>query len=248
MARRYSAFMVRCWHLANGDQRYAVEDIQTGALRHSAITGPMPRVPSPSSARSPRDFDRALGSRQGRMDRPSPLCKNLTDLREDNRMERGVCRPWTSMPSSADFPTLDTPRLTLRPLQPDDPDLIAIFRDPEVQRYAYWSAILEQTGMDAFLDIFKRVQAEHDVAVWGVAPKEIDRVVGFVGIFMLRTNPDHPELAYAFAPATWGQGYATEAAQAAINCVFSSLDVNRIEGIYSIENLQSGRVLAKIGM
>jgi hypothetical protein len=31
MTRRYSAFMVRCWHLASGEQRYAVEDIQTGA-------------------------------------------------------------------------------------------------------------------------------------------------------------------------------------------------------------------------
>lgn len=31
MTRRYSAFMVRCWHLASGEWRYAVEDIQTGA-------------------------------------------------------------------------------------------------------------------------------------------------------------------------------------------------------------------------
>jgi len=36
--------------------------------------------------------------------------------------------------------------------------------------------------------------------------------------------------------------------QAAVDCLFKHLDLNRIEAMYSIENPQSARVLEKIGM
>jgi hypothetical protein len=36
MVRQYCSFLVRCWHLANGERRVRVEHVQTGEVLHAA--------------------------------------------------------------------------------------------------------------------------------------------------------------------------------------------------------------------
>ena len=36
MVRQYCSFLVRCWHLANGQRRVRVEHVQTGEVLHAA--------------------------------------------------------------------------------------------------------------------------------------------------------------------------------------------------------------------
>jgi ribosomal-protein-alanine N-acetyltransferase len=46
----------------------------------------------------------------------------------------------------------------------------------------------------------------------------------------------------------WGQGYASEAARAAVRFAFKELNLNRVYAHYMTRNPASGRVLEKIGM
>jgi RimJ/RimL family protein N-acetyltransferase len=70
------------------------------------------------------------------------------------------------------------------------------------------------------------------------------RMIGGVG-FM--EGDDAPEFGYWIRPDSWNRGYATEAAQAAIAAVRSSLGYSRIVAGHFADNPASGHVLEKLG-
>jgi ribosomal-protein-alanine N-acetyltransferase len=55
-------------------------------------------------------------------------------------------------------------------------------------------------------------------------------------------------LAYAFGKPNWGQGFATEAARAALRYGFEALKLENIIAVAYPENQPSQRVMQKIGM
>ncbi len=57
----------------------------------------------------------------------------------------------------------------------------------------------------------------------------------------------HIEIGYHILPSLWGQGYATEAAQAIIGWCFENLDLHRIQGDCTDGNIGSERVMLKCG-
>ena len=54
-------------------------------------------------------------------------------------------------------------------------------------------------------------------------------------------------MGYCFAEASWGQGYATEAARALLDWAFGTFDLNRVQAETDTRNLASARVLEKLG-
>ena len=54
-------------------------------------------------------------------------------------------------------------------------------------------------------------------------------------------------LGYWLGRAFWGQGFATEAAQAIVAHGFSSLGLERVHGAHFVENPASGAVMRKLG-
>jgi [ribosomal protein S5]-alanine N-acetyltransferase len=73
------------------------------------------------------------------------------------------------------------------------------------------------------------------------------RLCGGVG---LHPHPQHrrAELGYWIGVAYWGNGYATEAAKAIVQCGFEQIALNRIFANHFKHNPASGKVLTKIGM
>ncbi|TFB14139.1 N-acetyltransferase [Filobacillus milosensis] len=59
---------------------------------------------------------------------------------------------------------------------------------------------------------------------------------------------DHGEIAYWVGEEFWGNGYATEAAQAIIKFAFEEKKYHKVFARYFNSNPASGRVLQKIGM
>lgn len=59
---------------------------------------------------------------------------------------------------------------------------------------------------------------------------------------------DEVEVAYAFLPGSWGQGYATEITQALLSLGFGRLPVEALAAVALEENAASCRVLEKCGM
>ncbi|MGL4543710.1 MAG: GNAT family N-acetyltransferase, partial [Polymorphobacter sp.] len=76
----------------------------------------------------------------------------------------------------------------------------------------------------------------------------------FLGICGLKDGaPDTPiaadvEIGWRFAQHAWGQGYATEAARAALVHGFADPAVKRIAAITTLANRESWRVMERLGM
>ncbi|HRQ78953.1 MAG TPA: GNAT family N-acetyltransferase [Gemmatimonadaceae bacterium] len=160
--------------------------------------------------------------------------------------------PRPDLPPLPPQPTLQTPRLSLRPLRADDaPTLLRELNDVEVARetlnipHPYSMARAEE-----FLaDIPKRFEAGKGV-VWAIvdaANAAAGALIGAVGLNLTRAHR-RAELGYWIAKSRWGQGIATEASRAVIAYGFDALGLHRIDAHHFVENPASGAVMRKLGM
>lgn len=91
---------------------------------------------------------------------------------------------------------------------------------------------------------------------WAVALKpNPEQFIGFVGLATPTWQPpfpiNHPpcvEIGWMIHPDHWGQGYATEAAQAALHYGLQVLGLPEIVSFTTQTNVRSQRVMEKIGM
>src|SRR5579884_3287093 len=96
------------------------------------------------------------------------------------------------------LPVIETERLTLRGLRPEDADdIFAYARDPEVARYTTWEPLQSVADARTFISRVRREIQRQGLRTWGVELREIGRVIGTAGFL-----PEHPrdhriELAYA---------------------------------------------------
>ena len=81
--------------------------------------------------------------------------------------------------------------------------------------------------------------------VFAVEEKESRRLIGHCGLAPL---PDgKTEILYAFAPSTWGRGYATEAGKAVIDLTKERLFLDELVALSYPENKASRKVIEKMG-
>jgi ribosomal-protein-alanine N-acetyltransferase len=154
-------------------------------------------------------------------------------------------------PPSWQPPRLETARLVLRPLELRDARAIfAYASNPNVSRYTLWEP--HQTVKDSesyILDYALPYYRDETPEPWGIAlASEPDKVIGTVGLFWVSKKAKCMELACAIGEPYWGQGLVAEASRAAIDYVFGSLDVIRVQGRCKAENKASARMMEKLGM
>ena len=147
-------------------------------------------------------------------------------------------------------PTLETERLVLRPLTPQDA--------PALQRLAGRREIADTTisiphpyseeqarqWIAGAADLFAKGKA----AGFGIQLKREGNLIGSSGLRDIDAEHSQAELGFWMAVEWWGQGYATEAARAVVGFGFEQLGLNRIYAHHMVRNPASGRVLARIGM
>jgi [ribosomal protein S5]-alanine N-acetyltransferase len=155
---------------------------------------------------------------------------------------------------------LETPRLVLRRLSPDDVDSLAPYMaDPEVMRYMGGRTMTpEETAarIERFMEIFEL----DGIGQFGVERKEDGLVLGRCGILNWETDPWRPvaraetdkptetEIGYMLGRPHWGRGYATEAATAVRNYAQGELGEERLIALIQEGNDASKRVAEKLGM
>ena len=143
-----------------------------------------------------------------------------------------------------------TERLILRPWRPSDlPAYAALNADPEVRRF--WPSLLTAQESDAQAEGFQRHIERHGFGFWAVEVPGVAPFVGFTGL----DHVDFPapfapavEAGWRFARAHWGQGYATEAARAAVADGFDRVGLSEIVAYAAVGNAASFRVMERIGM
>jgi RimJ/RimL family protein N-acetyltransferase len=146
--------------------------------------------------------------------------------------------------------SIETKRLILRQWRDEDLEpFAAMSTDPEVMEFLL---PMDRTGSDAMAAGERAYIAEHGFGWWAL---ELPGTAGFIGFAGLVRIPDGPlfrggavEIAWRLARPYWGQGYATEAALAALADGFGRLDLDEIVAITTPMNRRSRAVMERLGM
>jgi RimJ/RimL family protein N-acetyltransferase len=145
---------------------------------------------------------------------------------------------------------LRTPRLILRQWQASDLEPFAeLNADPEVMRFFPARHTREQS--DAFAERARQGIEERGWGLWAVEVTDSGRFIGFVGLaepgFEAHFTPA-VEVGWRLARESWGNGYATEAARAAVAFGFDELKLDEIVSFTAVINERSRRVMERLGM
>nr|ACX83639.1 unknown [uncultured soil bacterium V167] len=145
-----------------------------------------------------------------------------------------------------------TPRLILRRWTDDDlVPMAEINADPEVMRWIGDGSVrdLEETAED-----IERWEEEWDEEGFGLFAVELiasGELIGFAGLSVPEFLPEvlpAVEIGWRLGRPFWGQGYASEAAHAALEFALQDRGLDRVVGIAHISNTASENVMRKLGM
>jgi len=148
----------------------------------------------------------------------------------------------------SEIPILETERLWLRPFRKSDlDDYATLHADPEVLRYLVGGGEPWDRGRSWRQMAFQMGHWQlGGTGLWALELKETGAFVGAAGF----AEPDGwpgCELSWKLARCRWGNGYATEAARAALNHAFEVWKKDRVISLIHPENRASIRVAERIG-
>jgi RimJ/RimL family protein N-acetyltransferase len=147
-------------------------------------------------------------------------------------------------------PELRTERLLLRPWRPSDRvPFAALNADPRVMEH--FPAPLSASESDALAARIDAGLRGRGFGLWALEVPGVTPFAGFVGLsvpgFTAHFTPC-VEVGWRLAAEHWGRGYAPEAARAAVAHGFGVLGLAEIVSFTIPANLNSRRVMEKIGM
>lgn len=146
--------------------------------------------------------------------------------------------------------TLETKRLIIRQWKRDDfPTFAKLNADKEVMQYFPNTLTKDESNLMA--DKISSFIEQKGWGFWAVEEKESGKFIGFVGLHEPQSDlPCNPcvEVGWRLDKAYWGKGYATEAAQGALQFGFEKLGLERIYSFTSCMNQPSINVMKRLGM
>jgi RimJ/RimL family protein N-acetyltransferase len=147
---------------------------------------------------------------------------------------------------------LETPRLVLRRWRDDDiTPMAAINADPDVMRWIGSGMVADQERTAAGIAGCESAWDEHGFGLFAVEVRQTSELAGFTGLAIPSFLPEimpAVEIGWRLGRPYWGQGFATEAAHAALHFAFVDRGLDRIVSIHQIGNDASERVMQKLGM
>jgi ribosomal-protein-alanine N-acetyltransferase len=150
----------------------------------------------------------------------------------------------------AHFIVLETDRLILRRQVPEDlDDLWALYCNPEITKYIPDAPRSRDEAREELEWHMNGHPKNPDLGLWATIHKESEKFIGRCGLLPWTIDgQDEIEVAFTIAQEYWGQGLATEAAQAILKHAFEKLHLSRLICLIELENSASQRVAEKIGM
>ncbi len=141
---------------------------------------------------------------------------------------------------------IETERLYLRQFtEADAPNIYHLNTQPGVLQYVPEPLL---TSVDHAKEVIINIilpQYKNNLGRWATHLKENNEFIGWCGLKLVKEEID---LGYRFLPSVWGNGYATEAAQATLKLGHQQLQLPKIIAHTHIDNTASQKVLEKIGM
>ncbi|MFV0254198.1 MAG: GNAT family N-acetyltransferase [Beutenbergiaceae bacterium] len=143
-----------------------------------------------------------------------------------------------------------TGRLRLRRWSEADREPFArLNADPAVMRYL--GAALTRAESDALITRIEACFETQGLGLWAVEVTETGTFAGCVGLWPATVDaPFQPaiEVVWRLARPMWGNGYAREAAHAALTDGFTRLGLSEVVAVTAVINRRSQAVMRSLGM
>lgn len=148
---------------------------------------------------------------------------------------------------------IDTPRLVLRELVPeDDTGIFELDSDPEVHTFLGKNPITHIQQAKDVIQFIRNQYIENGTGRLAVIEKQTGAFIGWSGLKLMREETNghinHYDLGYRFIRKHWGKGYATETAKALVEHGFNTMGLYRINAMADAGNKASRHVLEKVGL
>lgn len=143
---------------------------------------------------------------------------------------------------------LETPRLELRELSPDDLDFVAeMLGHPEVSRF--YERRFSREDASAWIDRQIERYGHDGHGLWLARERATGAPVGQVGLAMQEVEgARRAEIGWLLHRPFWGLGYATEAGSATRDAAFRRWGHDGVISLIRPENQPSQRVAQRVGL
>jgi len=154
------------------------------------------------------------------------------------------------MTGSARFDTIRTDRLLMRRwIESDREPFAELNGDPETLKF--FPGTLDAAASDAFVDLIEERFADQGYGLWALEVSASGRFIGYTGLNPM--PPDVPgaggmEIGWRLAKHAWHQGYATEAARAALAVAFDGAGLEEVWSMTAVLNEPSIAVMRRLGL
>jgi RimJ/RimL family protein N-acetyltransferase len=143
---------------------------------------------------------------------------------------------------------ITAPRLQLhRLVRTDLEGLFAVNGDPQVTQYLPYKAWTSAADGEAWFVRMENLQKDGNAIQWVISRTDTQLPIGTCLLFRYEKNSECAELGYVLGRAYWGQGWMSEALGAAIDWMFGSTPLRRLEAFVDGRNAASSRLLQRIG-
>ena len=127
----------------------------------------------------------------------------------------------------------------------DRPLALSLWGDPDVTKLTGGPFSPEQVELRLAQELAHRQQ--HGIQYWPLFLLDTGDYVGCCGLRPRAGQDDAREMGYQLRPAFWGQGYAREAAGAAVAHAFTTLGLSELYAGHHPDNHRSRRILESLG-
>jgi ribosomal-protein-alanine N-acetyltransferase len=146
---------------------------------------------------------------------------------------------------------MNTPRTSIRLVEPDDAEALAAHLGRDAEAFARWDPERPPefyTPAEQRSRIEGMLMRHHNGEVWPGVVLADDVVIGQITVQnILRSAWRKAELGYWIAYQYQGQGHATRAVSQAVEMMTTELELHRAEGFTQMDNLGSQHVLRNNG-
>jgi RimJ/RimL family protein N-acetyltransferase len=148
------------------------------------------------------------------------------------------------------FDQVRTDRLLMRRWRGSDREpFAALNADPEVMRY--FPSTQDRAASDGLVDRIEQRFEEQGFGLWALEVTSTGTFIGFTGLNPMPAGvpgEDGIEVGWRLARSAWHQGYATEAAHAAVDVAFTGVGLTEVWSMTAVLNTPSQAVMRRLGM
>lgn len=143
-------------------------------------------------------------------------------------------------------PVLETERLILRPITPDDADEAFVWlSDEKVNKFMPYNLY---TNTDEVLHWINIILPNDNNFHWGFVLKENNLLIGSGSIGPAKNDPNAWGFGYNIRSDYWNKGLTTEATKQMIVFAHKEHGIKEFVADHAIDNPASGRVMEKCGL